>query len=426
MKKLGRIFLTIIIIFTFLVNILQSFVAVEIVRWHLKKQGYVGKKSMPSSPVGVVGAAGVVRLYTHSCVRFKVPAFDVTERLSLAGKAYTVCSEGEGTGFAVTKDYIASAGHVLMPSSKGIFYGYAAYLLAFLSKGRALPGYLDNGFSSDLLAAGRRLGYSRPGSTFYKKVLKQIADRLSEDSFTLAKHKVWATLGASVTCTPTGRCNSFYHKVVQVIPVDGYVPKANFNWKIGAPTTGGVLPDLAVGKLTERLGVTPLQLGDSRYIDVSERLILVGFSPLVDSSLPDGVILPHVQEGTLYTSEYSPYFMFSDFLIVKMPGFPGESGSPVLNSKGKVVGICALGEVEGILSSEDEVMMAVKVSLLKELLDKHGIKYNHSSSSEVLLRSLQTSSKHSRNKLEQFIRFEPAYYSELLGHYFSVREDRPR
>ena len=420
MKKLGRIFLTIIIIFTFLVNFLQSFVAVEIVRQQLREQGYIGKKSMPSSPVGVAGAAGVVRLYTHSCVRFKVPAFDITERLSLAGKAYTVCSEGEGTGFAVTEDYIASAGHVLMPPHKGIFYGYVAYLLAFLSRGKALPEYLDNGFSSDLLAAGRRLGYSRPGSTFYKKVLKQIADRLGEDSFTLAKHKVWASLGASVTCTPSGQCNSFYHRVVQVIPIDGYVPKANFNWETGVSTTGGVSPDLAIGKLTERLGVIPLQLGDSRYIDVSEKLILVGFSPLVDSPLPDGVILPHVQEGTLYTSKYSPYFIFADFLIIKMSAMPGESGSPVLDSKGKVVGICALGDVEGQLLPEDKVVMAVKVSLLKELLDKHGIKYNQSSSSEMFLRSLKSSSEHSRNNLEQFIRFDPAYYSELLGHYFSV------
>ena len=64
--------------------------------------------------------------------------------------------------------------------------------------------------------------------------------------------------------------------------------------------------------------------------------------------------------------------------------------------------------------------MAVKVSLLKELLDKHGIKYNHSSSSEMFLKSLKTSSEHSRDNLEQFIKLDPAYYSELLGHYFSV------
>ena len=106
----------------------------------------------------------------------------------------------------------------------------------------------------------------------------------------------------------------------------------------------------------DRAEVVPLALGDSRDVSIGDRVFTVGhpLSPLLGNE-------PRFNEGTV-SSTFGPNDdprMFQ----VSVPVQPGNSGSPLLDTSGRVVGV-----ITQRLPDAQVVNFAVKVDYLSTLL----------------------------------------------------------
>ena len=119
------------------------------------------------------------------------------------------------------------------------------------------------------------------------------------------------------------------------------------NWTVEGVTAFDAKNDLAILKVTEE--GTPLPLGDSDTLQRGETVSAVGY--------PKGKYT--VAEGTLHSVRDSDKWLQMNVKIS-----PGNSGSPVINSKGQVIGI--------VSASEDPYSYAVPSNALKALLTQSG------------------------------------------------------
>lgn len=105
--------------------------------------------------------------------------------------------------------------------------------------------------------------------------------------------------------------------------------------------------------------VTPLRLGDSDDIAVGERALSIGNPLGLDHTLTDGLISARrVYEGR-------------QWIQTSVPISPGNSGGPLFNFKGEVIGVttASVGSMFGLAQN---LNLAVPVNILKRLLkDKY-------------------------------------------------------
>ena len=110
--------------------------------------------------------------------------------------------------------------------------------------------------------------------------------------------------------------------------------------------------NLAILKVTAN-AIKPLPLGDSNIVRIGEAVYVVGNSKGMGGTFSNGIIS---SRRAKYTQE--PF-------QVTAPISPGSSGGPVLNSKGKVIGISFMTLRDG-----QNLNFAIPVNILKELLGK--------------------------------------------------------
>ena len=111
--------------------------------------------------------------------------------------------------------------------------------------------------------------------------------------------------------------------------------------------------DLAVLKVTAS-GVTPLPLGDSGTVNIGAKIYVAGNPKGLEGTFSDGLISRR---------ESSPKKRFQ----MTAPISPGSSGGPVLNSRGKVIGISV--SVHRALDAQN-LNFAIPSNYLKALLAK--------------------------------------------------------
>ena len=119
------------------------------------------------------------------------------------------------------------------------------------------------------------------------------------------------------------------------------------NWTVEGVTAFDAKNDLALLKVAEE--GTPLSLGDSDTLQRGEAVSAVGY--------PKGKWT--VSEGTLHSIRDSDKWLQMNVKIS-----PGNSGSPVINSKGQVIGI--------VSALEDPYSYAIPSNTLKSLLVQSG------------------------------------------------------
>ena len=119
------------------------------------------------------------------------------------------------------------------------------------------------------------------------------------------------------------------------------------NWTVEGVTAFDVKNDLAILKVAEE--GRPLPLGDSDTLQSGEAVSAVGY--------PKDRYT--VSEGTLHSIRDS-----DKWLQMKVKISPGNSGSPVINSKGQVIGI--------VSATEDPYSYATPSNALKVLLGRSG------------------------------------------------------
>ena len=137
------------------------------------------------------------------------------------------------------------------------------------------------------------------------------------------------------------------HVVASADPVLAHVRVKGTTWSIRGVTAYDVENDLVILEISGE--GTPLPLGDSDTVQSGEAVSVVGY--------PNGRYT--VTEGTISRVRKSDKWLQMN---VKTSG--GNSGSPVINSKGQVIGIAAVGE--------KPFSYAIPSNALKTLLDRSG------------------------------------------------------
>lgn len=134
------------------------------------------------------------------------------------------------------------------------------------------------------------------------------------------------------------------------------------------------LNDLAILKINPPaggVGLKPLPLGDSSNLKLGQMTIAIG-TPLGEftNTVTSGII-SGLGRGITAGSPFEGYVEKLDNVIQTDAAIsPGNSGGPLLNSKGQVIGINT-----AIASEGENIGFAIPVSVVKELLDnfnRHG------------------------------------------------------
>ena len=133
--------------------------------------------------------------------------------------------------------------------------------------------------------------------------------------------------------------------------------------------------DLALIKISDNIG-TPLPL-ISPSIDIGQKIFVIGNPLGLEGTISDGII-----SGLRNLDDYS-------VLQISAPISPGNSGGPVVNENGNVIGIATFTISEG-----QNINFAVPVKYLKELLNNQISQVSLSS----LLKIKTTSSKSESSK----------------------------
>lgn len=124
------------------------------------------------------------------------------------------------------------------------------------------------------------------------------------------------------------------------------------------------LNDLAILKI-DALGLKPLKLGDSSNLKLGQLAIAIG-TPLGEftNTVTKGII-SGLGRGITAGSPFEGYVERLDNVIqTDAPISPGNSGGPLLNSKGEVIGITAAIAQEG-----QNIGFAIPVNVIKDLIN---------------------------------------------------------
>lgn len=114
--------------------------------------------------------------------------------------------------------------------------------------------------------------------------------------------------------------------------------------------------DLGIVRLKEDLPFTPIPLGDSDDLELGDTVYIIGY--------PWGVNTDIVTKGIVSGLEVweDGYFGNINMLVVDAASQPGNSGSPVLNNKGELIGILVGG-----YRGADSYSICVAIDTFKEL-----------------------------------------------------------
>ena len=116
-------------------------------------------------------------------------------------------------------------------------------------------------------------------------------------------------------------------------------------------------------------GINPLPLGDSNTVRIGEKIYVAGNPLGLEGTVSDGIISSRRDR---YTKER---------LQMTAPISPGSSGGPVLNRKGKVIGVSVSG-YHGV--GVQNLNFAIPSNYLKALLNRSGIAKPFSQQSQFI------------------------------------------
>ncbi|MBU4314315.1 MAG: trypsin-like peptidase domain-containing protein [Actinobacteria bacterium] len=122
--------------------------------------------------------------------------------------------------------------------------------------------------------------------------------------------------------------------------------------------------DLAVLKITPVTGnaLSSIIIGDSSMLEVQDNITIIGYPWNADISL-ESVMTPTYASGIVSARKMVGG---TEVLQVDMTAAPGNSGSPVLNENGEVIGMLTMG-------SSENVNFLRPSNDIKEILNKNGV-----------------------------------------------------
>ena len=112
--------------------------------------------------------------------------------------------------------------------------------------------------------------------------------------------------------------------------------------------------DLAILKTDKPMKVRPLKAANSDVVTQGDNVYLVGYSLGIANTLSNGIISALYNDGTL------------DWIQITAPASAGNSGGPLLNKKGQVIGV-----LSGTYTEGENMNLAIPVNYVKEMLQNN-------------------------------------------------------
>jgi S1-C subfamily serine protease len=133
--------------------------------------------------------------------------------------------------------------------------------------------------------------------------------------------------------------------------------------------------DLAVIQVTAPAAeLTPLKLGDSSQLKVGQIVVAIGNPFGLDSTMTTGIIsaLGRAMPATASTAPGGGYYSSSDIIQTDAALNPGNSGGPLLNLAGEVVGVNQAIRTSGTTSTGDPtnsgIGFAIPINIVKRVV----------------------------------------------------------
>lgn len=167
--------------------------------------------------------------------------------------------------------------------------------------------------------------------------------------------------GTGFVLDEAGHVVTNYHVVADSSELVVALGSGGEDWPATLVGTAPVL-DLAVLKLVRPAStseeIVPITLGDSSLIKVGQKVMAIGNALGLQGSLTVGVI-----SGLARDLPGAPLALGHAFIQTDAAVNPGNSGGPLLDSEGKVVGINTVVAREG-----QNISFAIPINLLKQVL----------------------------------------------------------
>ncbi len=146
------------------------------------------------------------------------------------------------------------------------------------------------------------------------------------------------------------------HHVIEHASVIGIKERGKSDWNTNVEILAeDKAHDLVLLRLGNATAAKPVRLGDSDRITVGERILTIGNPLGLDYTLTDGL----VSSRRVYDGR--------DMIQMSVPVSPGNSGGPLFNLRGEVIGIVTLQVLE-LGGRAQNLNMAMPTSALKALL----------------------------------------------------------
>lgn len=146
------------------------------------------------------------------------------------------------------------------------------------------------------------------------------------------------------------------HHVIEHASVIGIKERGKSDWNTNVEILAeDKAHDLVLLRLGNATAAKPVRLGDSDRITVGERILTIGNPLGLDYTLTDGL----VSSRRVYDGR--------DMIQMSVPVSPGNSGGPLFNLRGEVIGIVTLQVLE-MGGRAQNLNMAMPTSALKALL----------------------------------------------------------
>jgi S1-C subfamily serine protease len=134
--------------------------------------------------------------------------------------------------------------------------------------------------------------------------------------------------------------------------------------------------DVAVLKLRDASDLPVATLGDSDGLEVGEWVVAIGAPFSLESSVSVGVVSAKGRTGVLQGSRYVESDFSEEFIQTDAALNPGNSGGPLINLDGQVVGINTAIETGGQIRANVGIGFAIPINLARTIavsLIEHGI-----------------------------------------------------
>lgn len=347
----------------------------------------MGASSVSIEKAAVLGKPAVVRIFNTSCVEIQLPA----KMGNLSNKKYDLCQAGLGTGFFINDEgYLITNAHVAATSPIGIavaggmrasehndFYQEIGGLIYALiikdhpelaSEPDVLVPYVEQSML-EFLAGGLMDGSIKINDVTYSNYV-MLSEKLDISSADFAL------------------LNKKDHLAAELI--DHNEIKSDLELYFDESGAGGTsVPDLALLKVsrTDVSSIPTLNLADTDRIASGDEVSVIGFPGAADNSDIFGAEARNIATITAGNISAIKPNTSNEFDLIQIDAStsPGNSGGPIINSNGEVVGVLTYGISP---DSSADYNVGVSIDEVTKLLEKNSVVPNFSQVSTELSNGL--------------------------------------